>query len=242
MLIIPAIDLRRGYCVRLLRGDPAKETVYSEDPVQVALEWEKLGARYLHVVDLDGAFCGKTANGAAIERIASEIKIPFQLGGGIRTPRAVEEAFELGVSRVIVGTIAVENHSLLKELVEIYNDRIVVGLDARDGKVAVKGWAEDTLQDAVELAQQLESYGVKEIIYTDINRDGTLQGPNIEAIKKMADSTGLSIIASGGISRVSDLQELKELENYSIKGAIIGKALYSGRITLTEALAAVNNT
>jgi phosphoribosylformimino-5-aminoimidazole carboxamide ribotide isomerase len=242
LLIIPAIDLRRGYCVRLLRGDPKKETIYSEDPVQVALEWQKLGARYLHVVDLDGAFCGKTANGAAIERIASEITIPFQLGGGMRSRKSVEEAFELGVTKVIVGTIAVENHELLKELLEAYPGRIVVGLDARDGKVSVNGWTKDTVVDAVELSKKLESYGVKEIIYTDINRDGTLQGPNIEAIQKLASSTGLSVIASGGITRVSELQELKSLQDCIIKGAIIGKALYSGRLTLPEALAAVNNS
>lgn len=241
MLIFPAIDLRRGCCVRLLRGDPGKETIYSEDPLKVALEWEKLGAKYLHLVDLDGAFSGKTANGAAIARIASEIKIPFQLGGGMRTRKAVEEAFELGVTRVIIGTMAVENPELLKELLDLYGERIVVGLDARNGKVAVKGWAEDTVLEADELARRLEGYGLKEIIYTDINRDGTLQGPNIEAIRHMACSTGLSVIASGGISRVSELVELKQLKDCTVRGAIIGKALYSGLLTLPEALSAVNN-
>lgn len=225
--------------MRLLRGDPKKETVYSEDPVRVALEWEKLGARYLHIIDLDGAFCGKTANAKAIERIAAEIKVPFQLGGGIRTRKAVEDAFELGVTRVIIGTMAVLNPELLRELLENYGERIVVGIDARDGKVAVNGWQEDTIVDAVELALKLEEYGLKEIIYTDINRDGTLMGPNIEAIEKMASSTGLSIIVAGGITRIADLHELKKLQGGKIRGAIIGKALYSGQLTLADALEAV---
>ena len=239
MLIMPAIDLRRGCCVRLWRGDPKQETIYSEDPVQVALQWEELGAKYIHVVDLDGAFSGKTANGSAVERIASEIKVPFQLGGGMRTREAVEEAFKLGVSRVIVGTMAVENPELVQELVEAYGERIVVGVDARDGKVAVSGWSQDTVMDAVELVQRLEGYGVQQIVYTDINRDGTLKGPNLQAIKNMAYSTNLSIIASGGISKVKDVEELKNIQQECrINGVIIGKALYTGRVTLPEALAA----
>lgn len=240
-MIIPAIDLRRGYCVRLLRGDPRKETVYSEDPVQVALEWEKLGARYLHIIDLDGAFCGKTANGKAIERIAAEIKVPFQLGGGIRTRKAVEDAFELGVTRVIIGTMAVSDPELLRELLNNHGERIVVGIDARNGKVAVNGWQKDTMVDATELALKMEEYGLKEIIYTDINRDGTQMGPNIESIQKMAAATDLSIIVAGGITRAADLQELKKLPTGKIRGVIIGKALYSGKLTIADALAAVSD-
>ncbi len=241
MLIIPAIDLRRGCCVRLFRGNPEQETVYSQDPVQVACQWEELGAKYLHLVDLDGAFSGKTANGTAVERIASTVNIPFQLGGGMRTRKAVEEAFQLGVSKVILGTMAVENPELLKELVEEYGERVIVGIDARNGKVAIGGWKEDTVLNAEELAQRLESYGVKEIVYTDINRDGTLKGPNLEAIKKVARGTGLSLIASGGVSRVEDVIALKELQHdYRIKGVIIGKALYTGQVTLPEAMVAVS--
>ena len=239
MLILPAIDLRHGCCVRLLRGDPGKETVYSEDPATVAKEWESQGAKYLHLVDLDGAFSGKTANAEALERIATAVKIPFQLGGGMRSRDAVEAAFSLGVSRVILGTMAVENKELLKELLGEYGERIVVGLDAREGKVAVKGWLEDTVVEAEALAKELEGYGLKEIIYTDINRDGTLQGPNINALKKMSEATNLSIIASGGITRTTDITDLRNMEKeYRIRGVIIGKALYSGRITLPEALEA----
>ncbi|NLI69620.1 MAG: 1-(5-phosphoribosyl)-5-[(5-phosphoribosylamino)methylideneamino]imidazole-4-carboxamide isomerase [Firmicutes bacterium] len=242
MLIIPAIDLRRGCCVRLLRGDPRKETVYSDDPVNVALEWEKLGARYLHIIDLDGAFSGQTANARAIERVAARVKVPFQLGGGIRNRKAVEDAFELGVTRVIVGTMAISNPELLKELLENYGERIVVGIDAREGKVAVRGWQEDTRVDALELARKMEEYGVREIIYTDINRDGALMGPNLEAVEKMASATSLSIIVAGGVTRVADLVALKELQEGKIKGAIIGKALYDGQLTLADAFAAVNIT
>ncbi len=238
MLILPAIDLRRGCCVRLFRGNPEQETVYSQEPAQVARQWEELGAKYLHIVDLDGAFSGKTANGTAVERIASTINIPFQLGGGMRSRKAVEEAFQLGVSKVILGTMAVENPELLKELLEEHGERIIVGIDARNGKVAIGGWKEDTVLDVEELAQRLERLGVKEIVYTDINRDGTLRGPNLEAIKKVAQGTNLSLIASGGVSRVEDVIALKELQqNYRIKGVIIGKALYTGQVTLPEALA-----
>jgi len=238
LLILPAIDLRRGCCVRLFRGNPEQETVYSQEPAQVARQWEELGAKYLHIVDLDGAFSGKTANGTAVERIASTINIPFQLGGGMRSRKAVEEAFQLGVSKVILGTMAVENPELLKELLEEHGERIIVGIDARNGKVAIGGWKEDTVLDVEELAQRLERLGVKEIVYTDINRDGTLRGPNLEAIKKVAQGTNLSLIASGGVSRVEDVIALKELQqNYRIKGVIIGKALYTGQVTLPEALA-----
>jgi len=238
LLILPAIDLRRGCCVRLFRGNPEQETVYSQEPAQVARQWEELGAKYLHIVDLDGAFSGKTANGTAVERIASTINIPFQLGGGMRSRKAVEEAFQLGVSKVILGTMAVENPELLQELLEEHGERVIVGIDARNGKVAIGGWKEDTVLDVEELAQRLERLGVKEIVYTDINRDGTLRGPNLEAIKKVAQGTNLSLIASGGVSRVEDVIALKELQqNYRIKGVIIGKALYTGQVTLPEALA-----
>ena len=238
MLIIPAIDLRRGCCVRLWQGDPNQETIYSEDPVEAALHWEKLGAKFLHVVDLDGAFSGKTANGGAVDRIASELTIPFQLGGGMRSQEAVEEALKLGATKVIVGTMAVENPDLLQELVSDHRERIVAGIDARHGKVAVSGWSRDTVVDAKELVRHLESIGVQEVVYTDINRDGTLQGPNLEAIKILSNSTNISIIASGGISRLEDIRELKKIEDECrIKGVIIGKALYTGRITLPEALA-----
>lgn len=241
MLVIPAIDLRDGCCVRLLRGDPRKQTVYSKDPEQVALKWERLGAKYLHIVDLDGAFSGTSVNAGAVERIATVIKIPFQLGGGLRTANAVEEAFKRGVTRVIIGTMAIENPALLKDLAAEYGERIVVGLDARNGKVAVKGWVEESEASVEELASQLESMGIKELIYTDINRDGTLKGPNLNAVGKLARSTGLSLIASGGISSLGELLELKKLYKYGVRGVIIGKALYSGCFTLPEAIKAARN-
>ncbi len=239
MIIFPAIDLRRGCCVRLRQGDPEQETVYSEDPARMAVEWENSGGTYLHVVDLDGAFSGKTANARAVANIAREISVPFQLGGGIRSRQAVEDALALGVSRVIVGTMAVENPQLLKEIVNEYDERIVVGVDARDGMVAVRGWSDKSDLPVVELVKRLEDAGVKEVIYTDIARDGMLEGPNYKATEKLASSTSLSVIASGGVSGVNDLIKLKELAPLGVRGVIVGKALYSGRLTLPEAIAAV---
>ena len=242
MKIIPAIDLRCGCCVRLLKGDPRNQTVYSENPVEIALQWEEMGAELLHVVDLDGAFSGKTANREVIEEMGNRLKVPFQLGGGLREKEAIDSAFKLGASRVILGTVAVENMQFVKEMVEEFGSSVVVGLDARDGRVAVKGWQEDTEVTALELAERLKEAGVQEIIYTDIQRDGTLEGPNLPSVKELARNTGLSIIVSGGISSVDDLVRVSELEKQglSIEGVIVGKALYSGNIDFKEALKAVN--
>jgi phosphoribosylformimino-5-aminoimidazole carboxamide ribotide isomerase len=236
MQLIPAIDLRGGKCVRLFKGEREKETVYSTNPVEVALKWQSEGAAHLHLVDLDGAFEGRPVNSAVISAIASVLHIPLQLGGGIRDAENVGRALELGVSKVILGTAAVEKPKMVKELVDCYQDRIIVGIDARDGIVAVKGWVEDSQRKAVDFALEMQDLGVREIIYTDISRDGTLEGPNYHAMEEMAKALGIQLIASGGVSSLEDLRLLKGLEHLGITGVIVGQALYSGKFTLKEAL------
>jgi len=236
MKIIPAIDLKEGNCVRLLQGDPGKQTVYSNDPVQIALRWEDEGASLLHVVDLDGAFQGKTGNSRVIERMASRLNVPFQLGGGLRNKDAVRRAFSLGASRVILGTAAVEEPAFLEEMLQRYGADVVVGLDARKGKIAVKGWTEESGLTALTFSRRMEQLGVREIIYTDIQRDGTLEGPDLSSIKALAEETTLSIIVSGGVSKLKDLLEVKELASLGVTGIIAGKALYSGKLNLKEAI------
>ncbi|MGI6328414.1 MAG: 1-(5-phosphoribosyl)-5-[(5-phosphoribosylamino)methylideneamino]imidazole-4-carboxamide isomerase [Dethiobacteria bacterium] len=236
MQLIPAIDLRGGKCVRLFKGEREKETVYSTNPVEVALKWQSEGAARLHLVDLDGAFEGRPVNSAVISAIASVLHIPLQLGGGIRDAENVGRALELGVSKVILGTAAVEKPKMVKKLVDCYQDRIIVGIDARDGIVAVKGWIEDSQRKAVDFALEMQDLGVREIIYTDISRDGTLEGPNYHAMEEMAKALGIQLIASGGVSSLEDLRLLKGLEHLGITGVIVGQALYSGKFTLKEAL------
>jgi phosphoribosylformimino-5-aminoimidazole carboxamide ribotide isomerase len=236
MQLIPAIDLRGGKCVRLFKGEREKETVYSTSPVEVALKWQSEGAARLHLVDLDGAFEGRPVNSAVISAIASVLHIPLQLGGGIRDAENVGRALELGVSKVILGTAAVEKPKMVKKLVDRYQDRIIVGIDARDGIVAVKGWIEDSQRKAVDFALEMQDLGVREIIYTDISRDGTLEGPNYHAMEEMAKALGIQLIASGGVSSLEDLRLLKGLEHLGITGVIVGQALYSGKFTLKEAL------
>ncbi len=236
MLVIPAIDLHRGRCVRLYQGDPERETVYSENPVEVARQWEQLGAKMLHLVDLDGAFTGFTKNAEIIRAIGESVHVPLQLGGGIRTKDSVERALSVGISRIILGTMAVEEPRLASELVSEYGEAILVGIDARDSSVAVKGWKELSALSVLDLAGQIEEWGVKEIIYTDISRDGTLKGPDFEGLKTIIAHTSLQIIVSGGISSLGDLVALKFL-NERIRGVIIGKALYSNQLTLPDAMA-----
>ncbi len=239
MLIIPAIDMRQGRCVRLYQGDPGRETVYGDNPVEVARQWEQLGAKMLHLVDLDGAFTGLSRNAAIISSIGEEVHIPLQLGGGIRSAEAVEKAFSAGVSRVILGTIAIEDPPLCQKLVKEYGERIVVGIDARNGMVAVKGWTEFTAINVIELTGRIEQWGVKEIIYTDISRDGTLKGPDLNGLEELINKSGLQIIMSGGVSSLDDLKMLKPYNN-RVKGVIIGKALYANQITLPDAMALFN--
>ncbi len=236
MLVIPAIDLRRGRCVRLYQGDPEKETVYGDNPVEVARQWEQLGAKMLHLVDLDGAFTGLSQNAKMICSIGEEVRIPLQLGGGIRSREAVEKAISFGVSRVIIGTIVIEEPGLARELIKEFGESILVGIDARDGKVAVKGWTESSVVETLELASRIEQWGVKEIVYTDIQKDGTMQGPSLEGLEEIISKTSLQVIVSGGISSKEDLASLKPYGN-RIKGVIIGKALYSNQLTLPDAMA-----
>ncbi|MGM0688238.1 MAG: 1-(5-phosphoribosyl)-5-[(5-phosphoribosylamino)methylideneamino]imidazole-4-carboxamide isomerase [Bacillota bacterium] len=239
MLVIPAIDLHRGRCVRLYQGNPERETVYGNNPVEVARQWEQLGAKMLHLVDLDGAFTGHSKNAKVICSIGEEVHIPLQLGGGIRSAEAVEKAISAGVSRVILGTIAIEQPKLARQIVDEYGERIIVGIDARDDMVAVKGWTEFSAVKTVELALRIEQWGVKEIIYTDIKKDGTMQGPDMTGLEDILQKTSLQVIMSGGISSIEDLVSLKPYSS-RVSGVIIGKALYSNQITLPDAMAIFN--
>lgn len=233
MEIIPAVDIRGGMCVRLYQGDYGNETVFSDDPVQVALRWQSLGASRLHIVDLDGAAEGKPGNMEIIGNIAVAMLIPTQLGGGIRDMDTVRELLGTGIDRVILGTAAVEDTSFVKQLCGKYADSVVVSIDTRDGLVSTRGWTEDTEISGVEFALKMAKLGVKRFIYTDIVRDGTLTEPNFSAISEMITRTRLPIIAAGGVASIQHLVMLKQL---GVEGAIIGKALYTGDIDLKKAL------
>ncbi|NLZ38281.1 MAG: 1-(5-phosphoribosyl)-5-[(5-phosphoribosylamino)methylideneamino]imidazole-4-carboxamide isomerase [Firmicutes bacterium] len=237
MLIIPAVDIRAGRCVRLLHGELEKETVYYDDPVAAALRWEAEGAARLHVVDLDGAFGGSMKNAAIIEKIVQSVQIPVQVGGGIRDVQVAKDLLSRGVSRVVLGTVAVTDPEVVASLCAQYPGRIMVGIDVRVGRVAIRGWREEATVSAVELATQMAEIGVQEIIYTDILRDGTLQGPNLAGLREIVQSIPVSVIVSGGMSSLQDIVNLLPLEPLGVKGVIIGKALYSGRIRLQDALA-----
>ena len=241
MLLFPAIDLKEGKAVRLLQGRMEDSTVYADNPVEVAKDFESKGAEYLHVVDLNGAFAGEPVNDATIRSIVKSVKLKVQVGGGIRTLERIAELLDLGVERVILGTVAVKNPDLVAEAARRYGERIVVGIDALGGWVAVQGWAEATEMQAIDLALAMKDVGVKHVVFTDIARDGMLQGPNIESTVHLARETGLGIIASGGISVLDDLinLQIEALKGASIEGAITGKALYSGAFTLEEALESV---
>ena len=237
MIVIPAIDLKNGVCVRLEQGLMDKDTVFNDNPAAQALEWQHQGAELLHIVDLDGAFAGEPRNKAAIEAIVKAITIPAQLGGGIRDLTTIEAYLAMGLSRVIIGTAAQRNPQLVQEACAKFPGRIVVGIDAKDGMVAVQGWAEITGITAVELAKKFEGYGVAAIIYTDISRDGMLQGPNLEATRALAEAVAIPIIASGGVSSLKDIENLMAIEQSGVTGVITGKAVYTGAIKLSEAIA-----
>jgi|SRR5690554_1003769 len=236
MRIIPAIDLRGGACVRLEQGDYNRETVYGLDPPEMAKQWVKAGAKRLHLVDLDGAKVGTPVQKELVLKIARETQIPVEVGGGIRDRETIGYYLENGVQWVILGSAAVQDEEILAWACATYPERVILGLDARDGKVAVEGWLKTTEFSAVDFARKCAGLGVKEVIYTDISLDGTMQGPNIRALEVMARESGLSVIASGGISSVADLLRLKTLEPLGITGAILGKALYSKKIELAEAI------
>ena len=235
MLIIPAIDLMGGKCVRLFQGRADTQTIYSDDPVEIAGKWQAEGAEYLHLVDLDGAFQGSIKNIDVVRAIVGAINIPCELGGGIRDAETVANVLDAGLDRVIIGTRACDI-DFLKGLVSKFGEKIVVGIDARDGMVSVRGWEEVTSNSALDFARQVEDVGVKTIIYTDVARDGALQGPNIPAIAEMLDSVEIGVVASGGVTTIDDVRELCSLSYENLVGVIIGKALYTGNIGLKEVL------
>lgn len=237
MLILPAIDLKDGLCVRLYKGNMNEATVYSKEPEEVATKWEQMGARYLHLVDLDGAISGSPKNLEAIKKIISIVQIPVQLGGGIRSIETMEYYLSLGISRLIVGTAALKNPQLVKAAVDRFGaEAIILGLDSKLGNVAVDGWETVSEKSAIEFALEMNKIGIERIIYTDTLRDGTLEGLNIEGIKEMALKTGMKIIASGGVAGIEDVNKVKKLQPNGVEGLIIGKALYTGDIDLEIAI------
>lgn len=231
MRIYPAIDIRGGNCVRLLQGDYAQETVYASSPAEIAKKWETAGADFIHVVDLDGARSGGNENRTAVAEICNSVNVPVQQGGGIRSLEDVEAVLALGVSRVIIGTAAIDDPGMVREAVRRHGSAIAVGIDAKDGYVATDGWTKVSEKTAVELALEMKAIGVETIIFTDIATDGTLAGPNVRAMAEMAEKTGLNVIASGGVGCEADLDALSRT---GVEGAIVGKALYTGKIELSE--------
>jgi phosphoribosylformimino-5-aminoimidazole carboxamide ribotide isomerase len=238
MLVIPAIDLKAGQCVRLTEGREASAKVYDRDPVEVASSYESEGARLIHIVDLDGAFLGVTSkNQEIVRRIVREVKIPVEVGGGVRSIDDVRMLLDdIGARYVILGTLAVENPHELEAAISRFGDAIVVGIDARDRSVATHGWVEATRIDAVELARQVAALGAARIVFTDISRDGRLEGLNIELTRGIAEASGIRVTASGGVSSLEDIERLCDLEPYGVDSVIVGKALYEGRLTLQAAL------
>lgn len=241
MQIIPAIDLKGGHCVRLEQGEMDRETLFSAHPAQVARHWESLGARMLHIVDLDGAITGKPQNKDAICQILKSVAIPLQLGGGIRDMETMENYLSLGIKRVILGTIAYQQPSLLEDVCQTFPNQIIVSIDARDGWVAIEGWKETTSKKATDLVKNLEGKGVAAIVFTDIKRDGMMNGPNIASVREMADATRIPIIASGGVTTLKHIKELMDLKDCGVEGIIIGRALYEGSIDLKGAIELVRN-
>jgi phosphoribosylformimino-5-aminoimidazole carboxamide ribotide isomerase len=236
MLIIPAIDLKEGKCVRLEQGLMDRATVYSDDPATTAKHWEAQGAELLHVVDLNGAFAGVPKNLEAIKAIRAAIKIPIEVGGGIRDMATIRTLVSIGIDRIILGTAAIENPAFVQEACAVFPGKIIVGIDAKDGMVAIKGWAEVTAVKAVDLALRMQEYGVIAIIYTDIKRDGMLTGPNIEATKALAKALHIPVIASGGVHTMKDIEDLLAVRYSGVSGVITGKAIYSGSLDLKEAI------
>jgi phosphoribosylformimino-5-aminoimidazole carboxamide ribotide isomerase len=233
--IYPAIDIRGGHCVRLLQGDYARETIYG-DPVAMAVEWRSLGASWLHVVDLDGALQGVPVNTAAIRGILEAIDIPIQVGGGIRERRDIEQLLDWGVSRVIIGTVAMEDLDALLLMVRGFEHRVAIGLDVLGGELRARGWREQSRLTLVDLLGFLEGMGIERAVYTDISRDGTLEGYDVAGLEKLARSTSLSLIASGGVGNIEDIRAISERASLGVEGVVVGRALYTGDITLPDAL------
>ena len=239
MILYPAIDLKDGNAVRLLRGDMDQSTVFNTDPVVQAMEFVKAGCEWLHLVDLDGAFAGEPVNAALVDAILAQTKIPVQLGGGIRDMKTIETWLEKGLARVILGTVAVESPGLVRDAARAFPGHVAVGIDTRNGCVATKGWAEETNVQVTDLAKSFEDAGVAAIIYTDINRDGAMQGPNVESTAELAQAVSIPVIASGGVSSIIDLIALRDC-GADLNGAISGRALYDGAIDLRQALDILN--
>ncbi len=233
MLIYPAIDIINGKCVRLQQGSYSEVTVFGDSPLEMALKWESQGAQFLHVVDLDAARSGNTENHSIIIKIAKTLKIPVQVGGGIRSLQTIESLLSGGLSRVILGTSAVNNQEMLITALKEYREKIVVGIDAKDGKVAIHGWEQTSDLTAIDFAKKVEDLGARTVIYTDISRDGMLEGPNLPAMRDMAASVGIDVIASGGVSCLKDIIDLKTT---GVSGVIVGKALYTGNLELKAAI------
>lgn len=239
MIIFPAIDIRGGKCVRLEQGDYNKETIYGDSPVKMALTWQRKQAEYIHLVDLDGAKTGLSKNAQAIKDIARTVTIPIQVGGGIRSLDVIEQYLSYGVSRVIIGTAAISDRSFLREAVRTYGEHIAVSLDARNGYIATNGWTDTSTVRAIDLIDTLEAIDLQTIIYTDIAKDGMLQGPNLEELAKINESTSMNVIASGGVTTTDDIAALRSLDVY---GAIVGKALYDGKLTFDQIIGDLNES
>ena len=235
-MIFPAIDLKNGKCVRLLQGKAEEVTVYSDNPVAIAMQWQEQGGQFLHVVDLDGAFSGEPKNREWVRQIISSVPIHIQLGGGLRTLLQIREVLELGVDRVVLGTRAASEDFVRKALCEFGAEKLVVGIDARDGKVALSGWTEQTGLNAIDLAKRVFELGILRMVFTDINTDGMLIGPPLDSIRRLCAAVDCSVIASGGVSTLEDIRELRELKLSNLEGVIVGKALYEKKFTLREAL------
>lgn len=238
-IIYPAIDILGGKCVRLVQGDYNQETIYNDSPLKVARSWEEQGGKFIHLVDLDGAKAGHPVNDAIIGEIAAKMNVPVQVGGGLRTLADVERLLSIGVSRVIIGTAAIEDRAFTEEVLGKYGDKVAIGIDARNGFVATRGWLETSEVQAEVLAKELASKGAETFIFTDISRDGMMQGPNVEAIVSLAKASGRTVIASGGVTKLDDLTALSKHCSDGVGGAIVGKALYTGSIDLSEAVSII---
>lgn len=234
MIVFPAIDLKQGKCVRLFKGDMNQSTIFNNNPANQALEFENAGFKFLHLVDLDGAIAGKSVNEEAIKEILKTIKIPIQLGGGIRNLATIEKWLNFGVNRIILGSVAAKNPEIVKQACKNFPEKIVIGIDAKDGFVAVDGWVKTSKIKTIELAKKLEDYGSLAIIYTDISRDGTLSGFDFEGTKALAKAIKIPVIASGGIASLADIEKVKELEKFGVEGVIVGRAIYDKKIPLNN--------
>jgi phosphoribosylformimino-5-aminoimidazole carboxamide ribotide isomerase len=236
VIIIPAIDLKNGQCVRLVQGDFERITIYSKNPAEIAKRWQQQGAERIHVVDLDGSLAGVPRNKEAIRDIVNSVEVPIQVGGGIRDMQTIEAYLDIGIGWVILGTKALTDRKFLEDACRAFSGKIILGLDAKDGKAAVQGWTEQTSMSALETAKSYEGYGLAAVVYTDIKRDGMEGGVNLEATKALAEAVKIPVIASGGVSSMSDIEQVIEAESSGIMGVIVGKALYTGAVSLRDAV------